>query len=895
MNNEFSESFPLFNLFKRLQKAGLPLGIDEYRLILQAIQSGYGIDTPESLSRLCCTVWIKSEEDRRLFNYHFEQFMAEEIAPVPVSIPNRISPELEPQSPRFISQLQKLCLSRPLVWGATLLLVVAGVILWFARPKPKTCPYFKDSLVPPALVKKPYKHPIAVQPCPSNDKFTITVLKRPPWLFHNSGENILQGTPQRTVYFSVDLLDVSSGEVKLQGEANDEWEIPEEAKKVISRDGSKLAFIASDKNKKPVVRIWNLTEKNQTARRDLSHPNSVNDISFSADGQILATASGDGLVRLWNLSNAKEEPKILRHQSRVLTVAFSPDGQSIATGSEDGFIRLWDRSGTLIIKEWKQTFPIDRVIFSPDSQHIIFISEEIIYLWEQRDIAAKKLQNWWQYGIARNIVFSSNSQNVTILDRSNEKYVYASNNLRINRWDMEGKLIGTLKFNDIETRLKHILGYPSNTYDQNYFLSANGDYLIITKNRSVYLWNLWKDPNGKAIKLLNNTGRVSDVHFSPNGKLIATVSDDTNRPIRIWELLNNQFQEKYLNYSWSVKNIAWSPDSKRLITFSEKDSHDIKLQLADAVGKVNDTQNIKINVGEINTPTKLEENILVILLLALPVWGVGYIFVRFWLERKTKSQEIPQQSQPNEKEFVVPLEKLRSLEEPIQVVQALRRGVGITTEEYLPLTRRQMKQMVRYLRRFVREGAPTELDIDATIHEVCRQGILLKPVLVPSRINSAELLLLIDREGSMVPFHHLSQTLVETLSYGAGLPKLGVYYFHNSPDEYLFGDRTCQEAEPLDVILRRYSRYAGVLIFSDAGAARGGLNRDRLALTEQALKQLYPHIRSLAWLNPMPKNRWRETTAAEIARLVPMFEFNRQGLQGAINVLRGKFFSRFEV
>ncbi len=286
---------------------------------------------------------------------------------------------------------------------------------------------------------------------------------------------------------------------------------------------------------------------------------------------------------------------------------------------------------------------------------------------------------------------------------------------------------------------------------------------------------------------------------------------------------------------------------------------------------------------------------LVILLLTLPVWGVGYIFVRLWLERKTKSQENPQQSKPSEKESVVPSEKLCSPEEPIQVVQALRRRVGIETDEYLPLTRRQMKQMVRYLRRFVREGAPTELDIEATIHEVARQGFLLKPVLVPSRVNSAELLLLIDREGSMVPFHNISRRLVETLTYGTGLPKLGVYYFHNCPDDYLFRDPSCQDAEPLGAILRRYSDSAGVLIFSDAGAARGGLNRDRLTLTEQALKQFHPHIRYLAWINPMPKTRWTETTAAEIARLVPMFEFNRQGLQGAINVLRGKFFSRFEV
>ncbi|NEO74062.1 MAG: hypothetical protein F6K52_32545 [Moorea sp. SIO3H5] len=45
----------------------------------------------------------------------------------------------------------------------------------------------------------------------------------------------------------------------------------------------------------------------------------------------------------------------------------------------------------------------------------------------------------------------------------------------------------------------------------------------------------------------------------------------------------------------------------------------------------------------------------------------------------------------------------------------------------------------------------------------------------------------------------------------------------------------------------------------------------------------------MAWLNPMPCNRWTGTTAGEIRPLVPMFEFSREGLQNAINVLRVRF------
>ena len=79
-----------------------------------------------------------------------------------------------------------------------------------------------------------------------------------------------------------------------------------------------------------------------------------------------------------------------------------------------------------------------------------------------------------------------------------------------------------------------------------------------------------------------------------------------------------------------------------------------------------------------------------------------------------------------------------------------------------------------------------------------------------------------------------------------------------------------------------------VLIFSDAGAARGGYNRERVELTGEFLQEVRRAVRYVAWINPMPESRWDGTTAGEIAELVPMFEITRRGLQGAIAILRGK-------
>jgi uncharacterized protein len=211
------------------------------------------------------------------------------------------------------------------------------------------------------------------------------------------------------------------------------------------------------------------------------------------------------------------------------------------------------------------------------------------------------------------------------------------------------------------------------------------------------------------------------------------------------------------------------------------------------------------------------------------------------------------------------------------------------TDEYFPVTRRQMKQSWRHLRRFVREGLPTELDVEATIERVVQQGVLLEPILVPRRLNQTELLLLIDHKGSMVPFHALSGRFAETAQRGGRLGEAGIYYFHNCPTRYLYQDLARQKAEPVaDVLAHLRPERSTVLIFSDAGAARGGLSIERLELTQKFLDQLKQRVRYVAWLNPMAKERWFGTTAGEIARFVPMFEFSRQGLDGAIDVLRGR-------
>ncbi len=244
---------------------------------------------------------------------------------------------------------------------------------------------------------------------------------------------------------------------------------------------------------------------------------------------------------------------------------------------------------------------------------------------------------------------------------------------------------------------------------------------------------------------------------------------------------------------------------------------------------------------------------------------------------------------------------LLETDESVQVVQAIRRSAHDDLElgmghprfslltEYFPVTRRRMKQSWRHLRRPVREGPPEELDVAATVEKVAREGVLLEPVLVPRRSNRAELVLLIDQNGSMVPFHALSRQLVETARRGGRLRRAGIYYFHDYPDDYLYRDPARLEAQPISDALEAISERAVVLVVSDAGAARGNLDPERVERTRAFIQQLKESVHRYAWLNPMPNRRWPGTSAGEIARFVPMFEMSRRGLDAAISALRGRY------
>jgi WD40 repeat protein len=99
----------------------------------------------------------------------------------------------------------------------------------------------------------------------------------------------------------------------------------------------------------PLVRVWDV-DRGEEVRALKGHTTPVTGVSFSHDGQRLASASIDGTVKLWDVSSSTEgrqaggeEVLTLKgHQSRTRGVCLSPDGLLLAAMSQDQPIKVWD-------------------------------------------------------------------------------------------------------------------------------------------------------------------------------------------------------------------------------------------------------------------------------------------------------------------------------------------------------------------------------------------------------------------------------------------------------------------------------------------------------------------------------------------------------------------------
>lgn len=230
-----------------------------------------------------------------------------------------------------------------------------------------------------------------------------------------------------------------------------------------------------------------------------------------------------------------------------------------------------------------------------------------------------------------------------------------------------------------------------------------------------------------------------------------------------------------------------------------------------------------------------------------------------------------------------------ALREDKQQSQSILSHPYILSDAYHPINKRDMRQSWRFLRQQTPSRFTQHIDINQTIRDFAKEGFLGKVHYHRHFEDKVKLLLLIDYKGSMIAFHSLATQLIRTALSDQKRGHTQTYFFHDVPKTQLFLNPARTKAIRKEKLLQKLStKHTRVLIFSDAGAARGQVELNRIDDTWDFLDELRPVVRQIAWLNPVPRDRWHNTTAAEIAEITPMFETSQSGFRAAIRHLRGK-------
>jgi WD40 repeat protein len=287
------------------------------------------------------------------------------------------------------------------------------------------------------------------------------------------------------------------------------------------------------------------------------HADIVYGVSWSRDGQAIASWSRDGTMQVWNATTFVP----ISTDPMGLVVAWSPDWQLMA-GASIGVLQAWERSTGRVLLEYSRPFegtgpgvePVKTLVqWSSDSKYLAATVLGSTLVW----------------------------------DMSTGKQIF-SGSLNTIAWSPDGKRLALLPFPASETNTSvnvQILDVVTQDLVTSYKVSGSTDLSLLWSPDGKYMasgsGNVWNAATGEHIATYQSSESWSMV-WSPNGKYLAAFDSSqyisqnfnqqnnikANQTVHVWDVLTGKDIFVYQGHTAGVNDVAWSPDSTKIASGS---------------------------------------------------------------------------------------------------------------------------------------------------------------------------------------------------------------------------------------------------------------------------------------------------------------------------------------